>query len=103
MEPETTGINLSGAKTEFALLDIAGRWKSREGAPDVRIYKNNERNNGGFLMEFAFKAGEMFRCPVKKRQGIRYVNLYGVMSLSYNTDNDVLQLSAYGKYYRVED
>jgi hypothetical protein len=103
MNPGTNGTNLSGAKTEFDLGDIAGRWKSREGAPDIRIYKNDERKNGCFFMEFAFKDGEMFRCPVKKHQGIRYVNLYGVMSLSYNTDNDVLQLSAFGKYYRVED
>jgi hypothetical protein len=103
MYSETTGTNPLESKTEFAMDDITGRWKSREGAPDIRIYKNNERENGGFFMEFAFKAGELFRCHVKKRHGIRYVNLYGVMSLSYNTDNDVLQLSAYGKYYRAED
>lgn len=100
---ETTGTNPLGAKTEFALDDITGRWKSREGAPDIRVYKNSERGNGCFFMEFAFKAGEVFRRPVKKHQGIRYVNLYGVMSLSYNMDNDVLQLSAYGKYYRDGD
>ncbi|MCG6190000.1 DUF3876 domain-containing protein [Maribellus maritimus] len=103
MYSETTGTNPLEAKTEFAMDDITGRWKSREGAPDIRIYRNSDKKNGCFFMEFAFKAGEMFRCPVKKHQGIRYVNLYGVMSLSYNTDNDVLQLSAYGKYYRVED
>ncbi len=103
MYPKTTGTNPPGTKTGFALRDITGRWKSREGAPDIRIYRNSERKNGGFFMEFAFKAGELFRCPVKKRQGIRYVNLYGVMSLTYNADNDVLNLSAYGKYYRIED
>lgn len=103
MYSETTGSNPLGAKTEFALDDITGRWKSREGALDIRVYKNSERKNGCFFMEFAFRTGELFRCPVKKCRDIRYVNLYGVMSLSYNTDNDVLQLSAYGKYYRVED
>lgn len=103
MYSETTGTNPLGAKPELALDELTGRWKSREGSPDIRIYKSNERKDGCFLMEFAFKAGELFRCPVKKHQGIWYVNLYGVMSLSYNSDNDVLQLSAYGKYYRAED
>ena len=103
MYSETTGTNPLGAKTEFALEDITGRWKSREGAPDIRIYKKNERKDGCFFMEFAFKTGELFRCRIKKNQGIRYVNLYGVMSLFYNVDKDVLQLSAYGKYYRAED
>ena len=103
MYSETTGTNPLGTKNEFALDDITGRWKRREGAPDIRVYKSKERKNDCFFMEFAFKAGELFRCPVKKYQGIRYVNLYGVMSLSYNADNDVLQLSAYGKYYRGED
>lgn len=103
MYSETTGTNPLGAKTEFALDDITGRWKSREGAPDIRVYENSERKNGRFFMEFTYKGGNVFKRPVKKHQGIRYINLYGVMSLSYNTDNDVLQLSAYGKYYRVED
>jgi hypothetical protein len=103
MYSATTGTNPSEAKTGFALRDIAGRWKSREGAPDIRVYRNSERKNGGFFMEFAYKGSNVFRRPVKKHQGIRYVNLYGIMSLSYNTDNDVLQLSAYGKHYRVED
>ena len=103
MYSETTGTNPLGAKNEFALDDITGRWKSREGAPDIRVYNDSERKNGCFFMEFAFKTGELFRCRIKKNQGIRYVNLYGVMSLSYNVDKDVLQLSAYGKYYRAED
>ncbi|OFX29378.1 MAG: hypothetical protein A2W90_18305 [Bacteroidetes bacterium GWF2_42_66] len=103
MYSETTETNPLGAKIGFALDDITGRWKSREGAPDIRVYKSSERKNDSFFMEFAFKTGEIFRCLVKKHQGIRYVNLYGVMGLSYNTDSDVLQLSAYGKYYRVGD
>lgn len=103
MYPKTTGTNPPGAKTGIALRDITGRWKSREGAPDIRIYRNSERKNGGFLMEFAYKGGDVFRRPVRQYQGIRYVNLYGFISLSYNTDNEVLQLSAYGKYYKAED
>jgi hypothetical protein len=103
MNSKTTGINPPGTKTSFALWNITGRWKSREGAPDIKIYKNGESKNSGFFMEFAYKGGDVFRRPIKKRQSIRYVNLYGIMRLSYNVDNDVLQLSAYGKYYRVED
>jgi hypothetical protein len=103
MNSKATETNPPGTKTSFALRDITGRWKSREGAPDVRIYKNRERENSGFFMEFAYKGGDFFRHPIKKRQGIRCVNLYGFMNLSYNPDNEILKLSAYGKYYRAED
>ncbi len=103
MNLKTTETNLPGTKTSFTLRDIIGKWKSWEGAPDIQIYKSRERENSGFYMEFAYKGGEVFRRPIKKRQGIRCVNLYGFMNLSYNPNNEILKLSAYGKYYRAED
>ena len=38
----------------FRMSEIAGRWCSREGSPEVRIYHNEARRAGGYHVAFAF-------------------------------------------------
>lgn len=103
MYRESIGADLPAANMEFAFDTIVGRWKSMERVPDVRVYRSAERKNGGFFLEFAYKGGDVFRRPLKQYYGIRYFNLYGFIGLAYDAENDVLQISGYGDYYRVED
>ena len=39
---------------------------------------------------------------IAKSNGAAKVDLYGYVSMSYDSVRDVLMLSCYGKYYRVE-
>jgi hypothetical protein len=103
MYSKSIGADPLRAKTGFAVRDITGRWKSREGAPDIQIYRSGSRRNGGFFMEFAYKAGDIFRRPIKQYYGIWYFDLFGFVVLAYDTEKEVLQLSGYGDYYRPED
>lgn len=84
----------------FSLSDIAGAWKSLEGAPKVRIYRDNTRKNGGFHIEFTYSAGDVFLRPLKQYFGIRYFNHFGFVAISYDAGQDVLRLDGYGNYYR---
>lgn len=88
----------------FAVGDIAGSWRSREGAPSVRIYHNQARKGGGYYVEFAYDEKTVFRRPIKSYWGdIRHFDLYGFIGLAYDAEGDVLRLSLYGDYYRAED
>ena len=40
----------------FRMSEIAGRWCSREGSPEVRIYHNVARRAGGYHVAFAYDA-----------------------------------------------
>jgi len=55
---------------------------------------------GGVL----YKDGTRFSRPVRKYWGgIRYFDLYGYVALAYDAGREVLQLSAYGDYYRASE
>lgn len=104
MYRDSTGTDyLPEVEMGFSLRDIAGRWQSMGGAPDIRIYRSDERKNGGFFMKFAYKGGDIFHRPIRQYYGIRYFNLYGFISLAYDAENEVLHLSGYGNYYRAAD
>jgi hypothetical protein len=100
MRKGNAGIEPAG--TECILRDMAGRWKSGGGEPDIRIYRSGERKNGGFFMEFAYKTGDVFRRPIRQYFGILYFDLYGLVKLAYDVEHDVLSLSGYGDFYREE-
>ncbi len=55
-------------------------------------------------MEVSYKDGTRFSRPVRKYWGgIRYFDLYGYVALAYDAGREVLQLSAYGDYYRASE
>ena len=86
------------------LYEVAGEWESRSGSPRVRIYRNPGRRGGGFYVEVSYKDGTRFSRPVRKYWGgIRYFDLYGYVALAYDAGREVLQLSAYGDYYRASE
>ena len=76
------GSDPTAARLDFALYEVAGEWESRSGSPRVRIYRNPVRKYWG---------------------GIRYFDLYGYVALAYDAGREVLQLSAYGDYYRASE
>ena len=88
------GSDPTAARLDFALYEVAGEWESRSGSPRVRIYRNPGRRGGG----------TRFSRPVRKYWGgIRYFDLYGYVALAYDAGREVLQLSAYGDYYRASE
>ena len=98
------GSDPTAARLDFALYEVAGEWESRSGSPRVRIYRNPGRRGGGFYVEVSYKDGTRFSRPVRKYWGgIRYFDLYGYVALAYDAGREVLQLSAYGDYYRASE
>ena len=92
------------AYLDFRLCDVVGTWESREGAPRIRIYRNSSRKGGGYRLELAYDRRTRFVLPIRKYwAGIRYFDLYGFVGLAYDAERDVLQLSAYGNYYRTDE
>jgi hypothetical protein len=89
---------------DFPLRNITGRWVSSEGAPAVRIFYNDVCKNGGFWLELTYnKPQAVYLRPVKDVFGLRYFDLYGRVGIAYDGEQDVLLLSAYGEYIRVEE
>ncbi len=92
------------AYLDFRLCDVVGTWESREGAPCIRIYRDDTRKSGGYYLELAYDCRTRFVLPIRKYWGgIRYFDLYGFVGLAYDAERDVLQLSAYGNYYRTDE
>ena len=92
------------AETDFPLREITGSWTSLEGKTAVRVFRNESRKSGGFLLELAYNNPQaVLLCPVINVKGIHYIDLYGRIYLSYDVERDVLYLSGYGEYIRVWD
>lgn len=92
------------AHLDFRLRDVVGTWESREGAPHIRIYRDSTRKGDGYYLELAYDRRTRFVVPIRKHwDGIRYFDLYGLVGLAYDAERDVLQLSAYGNYYRTDE
>ena len=71
------GSDPTAARLDFALYEVAG---------------------------VSYKDGTRFSRPVRKYWGgIRYFDLYGYVALAYDAGREVLQLSAYGDYYRASE
>lgn len=88
----------------FDLRDITGTWVSRQGAPTVRIYRNRKQKNGGLWAELTYKNPQAkFSSPIVGVFGVWYFDLFGRVGLAYDAERDVLHLSAYGEYFRVEE
>lgn len=88
------------AHFDFRLFDVIGTWESREGAPRIRIYCKN----GGYYLELAYNRRTRFVRTIRRYgRYIRYFDLYGFVGLAYDAERDVLQLSAYGNYYRTDE
>lgn len=89
---------------DFPLRDITGRWVSSEGAPAVRIFRNDARKNGGLWLELTYNNPQaIYSCPIKEVFGVRYFDLYGRVGIAYDGEREVLLLSDYGEYIRAEE
>lgn len=83
--------------------EIVGRWRSRGGAPEVKICRNESRKGGSYRVEFAYDENTVLLRPVKQYWGIRYFDMYGWIRITYDNERDVLNLTGYGDYYREEE
>ena len=84
------------------------RWRASGKAarvlPGFASTATRGRRGGGFYVEVSYKDGTRFSRPVRKYWGgIRYFDLYGYVALAYDAGREVLQLSAYGDYYRASE
>lgn len=91
------------AYLDFRLRDVVGTWKSLEGAPHIKIYRDSTRKGDGYYLELAYDHRTRFVRTIRRYgRYIRYFDLYGFVGLAYDAEHDVLQLSAYGDYYRMD-
>lgn len=88
----------------FMLEDIRGKWESCSGdrsrMPKLHIYLSGKFHH---RVEFSYNPQTVFNCPLWHRWGIASFYLYGRIRLSYDAERDILHLSEYGDYTRVED
>ena len=104
MYSTSNGNSPNGQLLDFQLWELKGSWESREGSPKIRIYRNNRCKNGGYYVELSYDEHAVFHCPIRKGYGgSRYFDLYGLIGLAYDPRSDVLRLSEFGNYYRVEE
>ncbi len=89
---------------DFRLCDIAGTWESREGAPRIRIYRDDTRKGGGYYLELAYDRRTRFVRSIRRYgRYIRYFNFCGFIGIAYDAERDMLRLSVYGNYYRTDE
>lgn len=99
----SSGNDPNGPKLTFSLWQVKGSWRSREGSPVVKIYRNTERKDGGYYVEFSYDKETVYNLPIKSYWGdLYYFDLYGLVGLAYDADSDTLHLSHYGEYYRAQ-
>ena len=104
MYRRSTGSNPSAPQLDFAMSDVLGKWVSRSGSPRIRIYRNDRRKKGGYYIEVTYDEKTVFHRLLKRTNlHIRYFELYRAVGLAYDAEHDILQLSAYGDYYRAEE
>jgi hypothetical protein len=85
---------------DFPFWEVCGRWRSAGGSPDLRIYFTGKRY---FRVEFSYDRSAVFRRPIYRHWSQACFHLYGRILLSYDPHRDVLTLSEYGDYIRVEE
>lgn len=90
--------------TDFSMREITGRWVSRDGAPAIRIYRNISRKKGGIRLCLTYNNPLVVcDCTVYNVFGLHYIELYERIEITYDREQEILHLSAFGKYVREED
>lgn len=90
--------------TDFSMREITGRWVSKDGHTKVYIYPNTIQKWGGNRLRLTYNNPLVVCDRVLKRWfGKYYINLYGQIKITYNREQEVLHLSAFGEYVREED
>lgn len=89
--------------TDFSMREITGRWVSRDGAPAIRIYRNISRKKGGIRLCLTYNNPLVVcDCTVYNVFGLHYIELYERIEITYNREQEILHLSAFGEYVREE-
>ena len=86
-------------KTHFPLREVCGRWVSRCGSPQVRIFFTGTH----YRLEFSYDPATVFTCPVRRMWGVTFFYLYGRIRISYDAERETLMLSDYGEYFRADE
>ena len=90
--------------TDFSMREITGRWVSREGAPAIRIYRNISRKKGGIRLSLTYNNPLVVcDCTVYNVFGLHYIELYERIEITYDREQEILHLSAFGEYVLQED
>ena len=90
--------------TDFSMREITGRWVSREGAPAIRIYRNISRKKGGIRLCLTYNNPQVVcDCTVYNVFGLHYIELYERITITYDREQEILHLSAFGEYVRQEN
>lgn len=90
--------------TDFSMREITGRWVSRESAPAIKIYRNISRKKGGIRLCLTYNNPLVVcDCTVYNVFGLHYIELYERIEITYDREQEILHLSAFGEYVRQED
>lgn len=95
---DSSVIDPMAARTHFPLREVCGRWTSLSGSPDVQIVFTGTH----YRLDFSYDAATVFACPVRQQWGVTFFYLYGRIEMIYDSEREVLTLSAYGDYFRAE-
>lgn len=85
-------------RTHFPLREVCGRWTSLGGSPDVQIVFTGTH----YRLDFSYDNATVFTCPIRQQWGVTFFYLYGRIGMIYDSEREVLTLSAYGDYLRAE-
>lgn len=104
MSSQCNAIGSCSTSTDFSMREITGRWVSKEGAPAIRIYRNNSRKEGAIRLCLTYNNPLVVcDCTVYKVFKRHYIELYERISITYDREHEVLHLSAFGEYVREEE
>ncbi|MBD8347803.1 DUF3876 domain-containing protein [Dysgonomonas sp. HGC4] len=96
--------NSCSTSTDFSMREITGCWVSREGAPAIRIYRNISRKGGGIRLCITYNNPQVVcDCTVYNVFGLHYIELYERIAITYDREQEVLHLFAFGEYVRQEN
>ncbi|MBP3565292.1 MAG: DUF3876 domain-containing protein [Alistipes sp.] len=87
----------------FDPRDITGRWRSIDNTTSLCIYRNRKYHHGGIHIKVVYRDGTSVSSRIMRSfYSGRYCDLYGVVTMAYDAECDVLWLSDYGDYIREE-
>jgi hypothetical protein len=89
----------SPLQAQFPLSDVCGCWVSDWNSPGIKIFRHGRR----YRLTYTYDSKTAFTVPIRQSLGITFFDLYGRMTITYDSGQDRLLLSTEGAYRRADD
>lgn len=104
MSSKCNNTDSCSTSTNFSMREITGRWVSLEGSPSIIIYRNTSLKWERYHLSLAYNNPHIeCDCKVYKSCGTHYIELYERIEITYDQEEEVLNLFAFGNYVRGEE